>query len=278
MSKLEQENETNDFEVENSDDLNAVIGTDTPGDNPESEPGSQDDDKETIPKGTEEKVAIKPGDAEQKPKKKSRTQRRIERVTRENADLREQLADQSNAEDKPEELNIDDFEDYDEYITALAEQETKVKKKPKVDAKKQVNKGILNDTLEDGNEDYDDFEELVRANDLALTGDILEEVLESEIASDILYHLASNKDETREIAGMTPRARQKALMKIELSLESKENATVKKKIKSSAPEPITPVNGDSSKPVSLDDDELPFGEYEKEFNRQQASHKSNGWA
>ena len=285
MSKLEQEeNEQDQFQVENTDDLQRDIGTNTGEDTPGAEPTKTDDEPEEPnaqkPDGVKsDKSEGNPAEVEQKPKKKSRSQRRIERITRENVELREQLADTNPADEPGEEVNIDDFDSYDEYTKALEKQKTTQKEKVNAnDEPNPVNQGLLQDALEDGKEDYPDFDTLVRASDLALTGDILEDVLESEIASDILYHLATNKEETKKIAGMTPRNRSKALMKIELSLESKPRGTVKKKTTSSAPEPITPVGGDSSKPVSLDDDELPFGEYEKEFNRQQASHKSDGWA
>ena len=275
---MKQEQDENNFEVENSDDLSVSLGEDTNGDTPSKEPQPKDEDEGTkdpdLGEDQATKVESKTREEEQKPKKKSRTQRRIERVTKENAELREKLAEQ---EPEEKELDPDDFGSTDDYYEALEEQKSKAKE-PKENAPDRVNQGLMQDALEDGKEDYDDFEDLIRATDLALTKDILDDVLESEVASDILYHLANNKDETRKIAGMTPRARQKALVKIELSLEEKPRGTVKKRKISKAPEPITPVDGNSSKPISLDDDGLSFGEYEKELNRQQSSNKSNGWA
>ena len=272
MSKLEQEDENN-FDVENSDDLAEEISAEG------EEPQPGEEGKETIVTDGEQKVEPKAKE-EDKPKRKSRVQRRIERVTKENVELRKQVADSKpKPKETPEELNAYDFDDYDEYLEAVRVQETKAKE-PKVDDKEPVlfNDDELNDAVMDGAEDYEDFETLIRADDLALTGEIIGDVLESEIASDIMYHLANNKDETRNIAGMTPRARQKALMKIELSLESKPRGTVKKRKISKAPEPITPVDGNAPKATSLDDADLSFGEYEKEFNRRQNAKQSNGWA
>ena len=273
MSKLEHE-ESDNFDVENSDDLAEVIEAGG------EEPNPQADSEESIVIDGEQKDEPKAQEEEEKPKKKSRTQRRIERITRENVELREKLADtKPEPKGEPEEINIDDFDDYDKYLEAVRDQETKVKE-PKVDDEqpKLFADEALRDAVEDGAEDYDDFDTMIRAKDLALTGSILGTVLESEIASDILYHLANNKDETRKIAGMTPRQQTKALMKIELSLESKPRGTVKKKKISKAPEPITPVDGNAPKATSLDDDDISFGEYEKEFNRQQTAQQSNGWA
>ena len=279
------ENEQENFEVENTQDTIDAIGTNTEGDNSGADPQSQEKDEESNhsegddPKDGKEES--KTGDEEKKPKRKSRAQRRIERVTRENADLKKKLAEkEGNTSDEPgEELNIDDFESYDDYIDALEKADKRESKadKPKEEDKASEDperKEDIQDMFEDGKEVYEDFEELIMSNDLALTQEILSDVLESEKPSEVAYYLATHKDKTREIAGMSARKRAKALIKIELDLETKPNV-VKKKKTSSAPDPINPVDGNSSKPKSLNDDDLSYEEYEAEFNR--SKKKSTGW-
>lgn len=271
MSKNEEIE--NNFEVENSQDLQAELnpdGINTDEDTLSTEPATNDDETEdtTSPKvdePEEKKVEDKPEVAEQKPKRKSRAQRRIERVTKENAELRKQL------EGKADDISIDDYDTYEEYEQAQADAENNSSDEKAVE----YDKDDLSDVIADGNDKYEDFQELTGDKNLPLTEEILADVLESEQATDIIYHLAQDKEKTLEIAQMTPRERKKALLRIEIELESKPNV-VKKRKASNAPDPITPVSGNSSRPASIDDDDLSFAEHEKLLNSQKQS--SGGWA
>ena len=218
---------------------------------------------------------------EEEPKKLSRRERRLQKQANENRELRERVAEleskqseQPAKEDVPE-INIDDFESYDDYVKALEKQEESPKEEAKTEPKKSNTETVLDeeaqqDMLEDGIEDYEDFEELVMADDLALTEDVLSHVLESESSSDIAYYLATHKDETRDIAKLSPRKMAKAILKIEMKLESSPKQKAVRTTK--APEPIKPVSGNSVKGRSLNDDDLSFEQHEALLNGRATSN------
>ena len=112
--------------------------------------------------------------------------------------------------------------------------------------------------LEDGTDQYEDFEEMVMADDVAINEEVLSVVLESENPSDMAYYLATHKEETRKIAGMTLKQKEKALLRIEVKLEGKPAKTVRT---TKAPEPITPVSGQSVTSKKLGDEGLTFEEH-----------------
>lgn len=270
-----------EFDVENSDELTKMLAKDTEeepekesedkesdkGEQESREPAKKPDDEET----TEEKVEDKEEEPEQK-KPPSRAKRRIQRQQAKIKKLEEEVK-QLKTEKK--EINIDDFENYEDYVKALEEAKDD-EKEEKSTQQEAFDQEDIDEIFDEGISKYDDFDTLVTAPDLALTEDVISDVIESEKASDILYHLAKNKDETLKIARMSDRDRKKALLKIEISLEKKKSDAPKKKI-SSAPEPIKPVGGDAPKTVSLDDNDLSYEEYEKEFQRQQSKRRKNGW-
>jgi len=72
-------------------------------------------------------------------------------------------------------------------------------------------------------------------------------VLESDVAPDLTYHLGANPDLARRLSSMNPVAAARELGRIEASL-----STPKPKLQSSAPAPITPVNGTGSPSKSID--------------------------
>lgn len=228
-----------------------------------------------------------PKEDEQKPKKKSRAQRKIERQARELKEKEEEIerlrskSQESNQEEKPgkedaAEIDIDDFETYEEYKAAVdkAEEvantkadatETKDKEeKPENGLPKELNTRIA-DMTEDGQEDYDNFDEVVRNPELPLTQTVLEAITVSEQAADIAYYLGTHLDRAKKLAAMDKRAMDKEILRIEIELEKKPNKVVRT---TSAPDPINPVNGgNSSKGKSLDDKDLSYEEHEALLNQ-----------
>ena len=226
-------------------------------------------DEESIEQVQTQKEVV----VEEEPKKLSRKERRVQRLANTNKELREKVAEleskqsEQPAKEEAGEINIDDYESYDDYIVALEEAEKKpaeskpTTNEPEIDYEQQEAQIEL---LEDGNEDYEDFEELVTAQDLALTENVLGYVLEADNSSDVAYYLATHKDETADIAQMSPVKMAKAIAKIELKLDGK---PVKKSVRTSkAPKPITPVSGGSAKSRSLNDSDLSFEEHEALLN------------
>ena len=216
----------------------------------------------------------------EQPKKMTRKERRVQKLANENKKLKERLAEveskqsEQTVKEEVSEINIDDYDSFDDYEKALQEQEKTLKEKDTAQ-KEELTESNLDyeaqqDMLEDGIEDYEDFEKLVTAPDLALTEDVLSIVLESDTASDIAYYLATHKDETREIAEMTPRKMQKALLKIEMKLEA--SPKQKSVQTTNAPEPIKPVSGQSVKGKSLNDSDLSYEEHEALLNARTANN------
>ena len=215
---------------------------------------------------------------EETPKKLSRKERRLQKLANDNKALREKVAEleskptEQSTKEETREINIDDYESYDEYVKALEEQEETPKEK-EPETKKPEIKTVLQeeaqqDMLEDGIEDYENFEELIMAEDLALTEDVLAHVLDTDNSSDVAYYLATHKDETRSIAEMTPKKMAKAILKIEMKLEESPKQKVVRTTK--APEPITPVSGQSVKGRSLNDEGNSFEQHEALLNAQTA--------
>ena len=213
-------------------------------------------------------------------KKLSRKERRVQKLANTNKELREKVAELESkqvvqpAKEEVSEINIDDFENYDDYLKAVNEQEG-TKKEEVVKPKESETVTILDtelqqEMLEDGIEDYKDFEELVMADDLALTENVLELVLDTENSSDVAYYLATHKEETLKIANMTPEKMARAILKIEVVLES---SPKKKAVQTTnAPKPITPVGGKSAKATSLNDENLSFEQHEALLNAQPLAH------
>jgi len=205
---------------------------------------------------------------EVKQPKKSRSQRRIERLAKENQELKEQLETQESKPQAKEDALIpdaEDFENYEDYEKALEDfNNPPVKAKPEQQPNEDAR---IADMREDGVEEYEDFEELVTAPDLALTQSVLNEALEAENPADIVYYLATHKDEAKKIAGMSPRQMSKALVKIEMDLEKK---PAKKTKVTKAPEPIKPVEGGSATVKSLNDNDLSFEDHERLLNSRKA--------
>ena len=216
-------------------------------------------------KEPEPEAAAEEPKEEAKPPKKSRSQRRIERLAQENKDLKAQLETKAVTPpaEEPKEIDINDYEDYDAYEAAVKAAETQEPSEVETPSSPEqttptAKEGDILDLLEEGKDAYEDFTELVKAEDLALTEDILDYVLETDNGTDITYYLATHKEETLDIAQMSPAARVKALAKIEIKLENKPPKTVRT---TQAPKPITPSSGASPKVKSLNDEGLSFEEH-----------------
>jgi len=229
--------------------------------------GIEPEEQESIdePKSNQKEEAKK---EVEKPHRKNRAQRKIEQQNRKIKELEQKL---STKEPEPQQeekvIDIDDYENYDDYLEAIENAE-KPKQESKPEEKSDAPDERINDMFEDGAEEYEDFDKLVRSEDLILSENLLNEVLESDDPAALAYYLASNKDKSKELSNMTPRQIQKALLRIELEQEKKPAKKVKT---SNAPEPITPVNGESPKAKSLNDNDLSFLEHEALLNSKQAN-------
>ncbi len=152
---------------------------------------------------------------------------------------------QGSSEGKPK---IDDFEDDADYYEALTEWKIEAKLKAKDEemsrATKQANEkaGIdriyqeLNGKIEKGSAKYADFNELVLNENLKFSDAMVESILMSDTAEDILYYLGKHPEESAVIAKFPPLKVAHELGKIEARLN------VPRKKLTRTPDPISPVN------------------------------------
>jgi len=239
-----------------------IVGDKPSGTTEEAEP------EEADPKVESEKPEEKP--------KKTRAQRRIERLARdkkrieeENQRLKEQLESakkvESNTADSTE-VNLDDYDSYDEYLEAVKAAEAKtsaaVVEDVNVPSIPKIDPVALDDIFEDGSEEYKDFETKVRDKDLNLPADVLAEAMESDSAVDILYHIATHPDDADRLAELKGKKLAKEIAKLEVILTKEKDKGAEVPVKSNAPKPISPVQGGSVKGLSLDDDNLSFEQHE----------------
>ena len=163
------------------------------------------------------------------------------------------------AEDRPLK---EDFDDEDDYIEALtdwkietklkASQEKVVQEIEDKDEQQAVADAYegLDDAMDKGKEKYEDFNDLVLNEDLIVSPELTEILLDTEVPEDIMYYLASNPDESERISGLDPLRVAKEVGKIEVKLAKAAEKEVKEEVKpksnslkkqSNAPEPIAPV-------------------------------------
>ncbi len=209
-------------------------------------------------------------DENSRSKKLSRKERRIQRLANENKKLREENEKIKKKYAKQSEPNIDDYESYDDYLKAIENGETK---EESVDDDLE-NYEAQQELLANGKDSYDDFEELVCAEDLALTQDILNIITDMDNGEDVAYYLAKHKDETRKIANMPFESMYKSLLRIEVDIEKSQKKSTSKAKVTNAPDPIKPVNGSGVKAKTIDDDDLSFEEHEALLNSR--STKNHG--
>lgn len=244
---------------------------------------SMDEEEEDTP---ETSTDTPKEDGQEKPKKKSRAQRKIERQARELKEKEEEIKRlkewrESNQDEDPgqeedhEEIDIDDFETYEEYKAAVDRAKEVAKTKAPAtekDIDNEAPKGItkelskrIADMTEDGQEDYSNFDEVVRNPELPLTVQVLDAITSSEQAADIAYYLGTHLDRAKKLAQMDKRAMDKEILRIEIELEKKPNKVVRT---TKAPDPINPVRGGSSaEGKTLDDNDLTYEQHEALLNQ-----------
>lgn len=233
---------------------------------------------------------------ETKPKGKGGFQKRIDKAVREredakrkaeslekrNQELERRLADKkAPKETEPKEPKEGDFETYDEYLDALdvfdkakdsssEEQKPETQKKTETDVPKadtlsdsqRTAMAVIKEKVHDAAEKYSDFEKVALAEDVSITGEMLEALAECEDPAKVMYHLGQNKDLAQQIADSSPVQQMREITRLDISANVKPPKPVKK---TSAPDPITPVSGSDvqQKPVS----EMSFSEYEAHQNK-----------
>ncbi len=265
--------------------------------------------KEEVPKKTEQL---------EKPRK-DKVQARIDKITRqkyeaqretealkvENERLRAErnksAAEKTEIDIKSREPNVEDYNDDAEYQKALAlwaaektsfeskqaEQEVAKKEPAQGNDQGSTSQGDWQiDFFREGSEKYDDFEAVVKDNDLPISVPMIEVLQHTQDAADIAYHLGQNPEVAAKIAEMHPLAIAQEYGKISIKLSaelsqatqvdepakqesakqelSKQEPTKSQKI-TKAPEPINPVG--TSGHVTKDMGKMTNAEYRVARNR-----------
>lgn len=198
------------------------------------------DSEATADAGTEEKTAVK---------KKSRAQERIEKLAREKRELArelEELKGKTTSESK--ELDPDDFEDYDSYLDALANNtEPKKKDAPATDSDFQEILDSIEVKFDETRDKYEDFDELVQKQPKdggpTITMSMVEAINEVENSGEVAYALAKDVNESIRISKLSPIKQVIAIDKLSAKLMEKEEVPTKVKKVTKAPEPINAIGG-----------------------------------
>lgn len=248
-----------------------------------------------------------------KPRRRSRARRdrrAMERRLQEKDDEIARLRGQSpqpepaKAEEVAPQPKLEDFETADEWAAAFGnwtqaqfdagkEQAARAEQAKRQEAVQKVIEDRIDayeKRLDEFRETHDDYDEVARDDELAITEAMAEVIMESELGPQLAYHLGNNPEEAEKIAGLSPLAQAKALAKLETRLEAEqakaetpeedpedepeegeeaEEATPKSQPAAAkaprpsptkAPEPITTVGGGGSASKS-DPDKAGIGDY-----------------
>lgn len=97
-----------------------------------------------------------------------------------------------------------------------------------------------------------DFQEMVESSEVAVSDQVRDAIMDSDVGPQILYYLADNPEKAKSIGEMTVAKALRELGKIEASIEAKakpvDKTPVPAKVASKAPEPITPIRGGTASP------------------------------
>jgi hypothetical protein len=244
---------------------------------------------EAEPAGVENSEIVdnsEPTPEEEKPEEKpkvDRVQRRFDRLTREKneaiakAEYLEKVLSEGKEKPAKQEtqasIKREDFASDGEWIEAIADakaeqkmkavlerqaqerQESEAKAKHETVAQKADK--IFEAAAKLGDLDVEDF------NEVTYTPAMSEAILESDVAAQLVFHLASNIELAEKIAEMSPTRQAVEIGKLEVLLSS-DKPQVKK---SAAPSPIKPVSGGGSAYKGLSD-QASMEDWLRERNKQ----------
>ena len=167
------------------------------------------------------------------------------------------------APDKPpQEADFDSYEDYIEAKATYAAKQTFIQERMAMEAAQKERE--FRARMDEAAKRIPDFAEKVykpyEHGGPMITPAMYEATLESELAGDIAYYLASHTDEARKIAGLSERAQAREIGKIEAKLEAG-TITVTPPRTTNAPPPIPQKVGSANKGGKTHPDDLPIGEW-----------------
>jgi hypothetical protein len=279
----------------------------------EAEESGEEEDESSDADGDE--LEAKDGEStkeDDKPKKKSGSQRRKERAERAEAEvarlqrLVEQMALKGAGDSKPEtteatkpksaapqdgEPNPDNFETHRDYVKALAKYEAAQMLKDRDAQAEEAKRKSEHEQMMKSHFDrvksfaskVSDWEDVIEsAADVKMSATVEQILVTSENGPELLYELAKNKAEFERICSLGPIAAARELGKLETKLSSASDESKKltetKKQTTQAPAPITPVGSKGGKVEKSIYDVASNGsqkEYEAIRQKQMAARQSS---
>lgn len=255
--------------------------------NEEDDESNEHDDEEE-----DEETDEKEQEVEKQPKKNG-FKKRIDKLTKRNSEYEARIAElesrlngnnkqqhqvqvEAQVVEELKEPNINDFEEYTDYVKALAKyeinQENKVLKlKSEEELIKKEAEQITakyRERVEDAKKRYgvDKWNGLQKI-DLPLSIQMRAEIMQSEVGPDILFYLYHNLEENKKINSLTPAGQIKELTKLELKISNKlaekahkKGDEVKEKI-SEAPAPVKPISSKTDGKTFKDPNKMSYQEY-----------------
>jgi hypothetical protein len=227
----------------------------------------------------------------EEPKPVNKVQQRINQLTREKYEQRQENADLKARLDKLEQVkpevptearvapNEDDFDSLTEYHQANAKYYADVsgdaaqakvtaadsanKETAAQDARQEAvktKKTAFEANLDGKRGNFEDFEDVAYGHNF-MDLDLAEQIFEMEKGPEVAYHLGSHLDEAERIFALSPVQRARELTKLEFQVEA-----LKPKKVSDAPDPINPLG--NSETVQTDPDKMTADEWRVWRNKQ----------
>jgi len=291
--KAPEVSETENF-VTTSTDVPVV---EEPASQDEATPSTEEQSGEVV--NSSDKAAGDDATAEinEEPKAKSKSQKRIDRLVREREEAKRESerlqAELDKRNEKPEastsEPQEGDFDTYDEYLEAVdkfdnssdspgttekpAEQSAAEEQQASTlsDSQKTAME-VLREKTSSAADTYSDFNEVALANDVVITGDMIEGLAECEDPAKIMMHLGQNKELSAEIANKSPAQQMVALARLDMTVKV---TPIKPANNSKTADPISPVKGSDVHETPLA--EQSFSDYEKTMNERERKGGSSDW-
>jgi len=221
---------------------------------------------------------------EGRPRRSSSRQRRIDKLTRENEELKQQIANMPKPAasepmaqpEQPGKPKLVNFKSLEEYQEALTDWKLDQREKAKKAAQEQTNAENAEKKLQtewdsrqnasrSAHADYDDVIESVAAPEGPGVLAARQAMLEDDAGPETLYHLATHPDDLNRIAALPPIAAVKEIGRLSVLLAPSSSATGNPKPKvSSAPKPPPSLTRPAKTATdSIYDEDLARGDYRK---------------
>ena len=241
---------------------------------------SEDNEQKTSPKNAVDKridaIAEKKQEAQEKIneaiKARRQKERELDKEIKKNQELQLELEKIKTAKPVAAKPKQEEFETEAAYIEALTDWKLDVRLAAAKEDQAQKSAGTTMKQDEErlaskiamqmkkGNKKYEDFDEVVKDENVPISVDMLQVITDSEIGEEILYYLGTHVDEAVEMSEMNPLSIARAIGKLEAKLtESVKPSTKTNKKESNAPPPIKPVQTLSQYEPTLDS--LSYEEY-----------------